>query len=133
MKTKPIAFILILLSTLITTSGQILWKFGSNNLPNIITNWPLIFGFALYGLGATILIFALKNGQLSTLYPIYATSYIWVSLSSVYFFNEILNTSKIFGIITIIIGVSFIGFGDKSDWIMGNNCSIFWKHNWSIR
>jgi len=117
MKTKPIAIFLIIFSTLITASGQFFLKKGADNLQyeimKIVSNYLLIIGLVLYAIGAVILIFALKNGELSVLYPIYSTSFVWVILISYFFLNEIINIWKIAGIILIIGGVSFIGIGSK--------------------
>ncbi len=117
MKTKPIAILLIIFSTFITATAQFFLKIGADKLsPNIIqiiTNYSLITGLVLYAIGAVILIFALKNGELSVLFPIYSTSFIWVILISYFYFHEIINTWKILGIIFIIGGVSYIGIGSK--------------------
>ena len=70
-KLKPI--ILVLLCTIFTVSGQIFWKFGSENLElsirGTLLNLPLILGFALYAVAAVFLIIALRFGELSLVYP----------------------------------------------------------------
>ena len=118
MATKTWAVLLVAFTTIITTSAQIFYKFGANvlefNILSIVTNYNLIAGLALYAVGAALLIIALKGGELSVLYPIIATSYIWVTIASSYFFNESTNTMKWAGIIAIIIGVSMIGYGSKT-------------------
>jgi len=119
MKTKIWAVGLILVCTLLTSSAQILYKIGSAkiefNLFSLITNAPLILGLGLYAIGAILLIIALKGGDLNVLYPIIATSYIWVSLLSIVFLNESLNLFRWIGIFLIVVGVSFIGIGSKKD------------------
>ena len=60
-----------------------------------------------------MLVIALKYGELSVLYPIISTGFVWVSFLSVYFFNEFMNFEKWLGIIAIIIGISFIGMGNN--------------------
>ena|SRR3989338_2014008 len=118
MATKLWAILLVLFCTAITTSAQIFYKLGANNLKfdlfSLVTNYNLIAGLGLYAVGATLLIIALKGGELSVLYPIIATSYIWVIFASVYFFNEQTNLLKWLGIICIIIGVSIIDYGSKT-------------------
>ena len=64
-------------------------------------------------LGAFIMITAFKGGEVSVLYPIIATSYIWVSLMSAYFFKENLNLFRWIGIFVIISGIIFISVGSK--------------------
>lgn len=115
---RNLAIILIIFSTFLNTIAQILYKFGANNskfnLIELITNYSIILGILIYGISATIFIVSLKYGELSVLYPIFATGYIWVTISSIYFFNEQFNLLKILGIIIIIIGISIISFNTKN-------------------
>ena len=113
MTTKMWAIGLLFICTILTSSAQIFYKFGSAKLPLLFFNWPLIIGLGLYATGAIILIIALKGGEVSVLFPIIATSYVWVSLLSNYFFNEQLNVYKGIGIILIVMGISIIGWGSK--------------------
>jgi len=117
MPTKPWAIGLMVLCTAFTSIAQIFYKLGAAKLQfsliSIITNLPLITGMALYILGAIIMIIAFKGGEVSVLYPIIATSYIWVSLLSAYFFNEDLNLFRWIGIFVIILGIIFISKGSK--------------------
>ena len=115
MKTKKEAIALVLFCTFLTAAGQIFLKIGSGNLSfnilNLLGNFPLITGLVLYALGAVILVIALKHGELSVLYPIIAMSFVWVSFLSIIFLNEIMNIWKWAGVITIILGICFIGKG----------------------
>ena len=109
------AIVLIVLCTLFTSLGQILWKFGIAriNVANILTvlNLPFIVGCISYGIGAILMILAFKKGQLSVLYPILATSYIWVSLLSPLFFpSDSMNPFKWAGVLVILFSVSMLGF-----------------------
>ena len=54
-------------------------------------------------------ILALREGELSMLYPIIALTYVWVNLLSMYFFNEHLNLWKGVGIGLVIGGVALLG------------------------
>ncbi len=117
MKTKTWAIGLVFMATLITSTAQILYKMGADRLSldvfSVLTNVPLFLGILLYLVAATVLLLALKHGELSVLYPIVATSYIWVSLLSSRFFGEVINIYKWIGIIIIVIGVVLIGIGSK--------------------
>ena len=68
----------------------------------------------LYAIAAIIVLFAFRIGQVSMLYPLFATSYIWVSLLSSYLFNESIGQIKLMGIAAIISGVAFMGLDAKS-------------------
>lgn len=75
----------------------------------LLSNVPLVFGYALHACNALLLIFALRGGELSILWPIYALSYVWVALLSAYFFGDHINAWKVGGIALIIAGVTLLG------------------------
>lgn len=102
--------ILIIISALCTSFGQLLWKIGSQD--NLV--W-LFIGFILYGLGAINMIVALKYGQLSILHPIMCIGYIFTLINGYIFLDETINMSQLFGIVIVIIGVYFIARGGEDD------------------
>ncbi|PIY60045.1 hypothetical protein COY95_03850 [Candidatus Woesearchaeota archaeon CG_4_10_14_0_8_um_filter_47_5] len=114
-KTKPWAIALVVFCTILTATGQILYKKAAATLsltiPGLVTNQYLILGIVVYLFSAALLVIALRNGELSVLYPFIATSFVWVNMASSYFFGESLNTFKWAGVAWIIVGVSFIGKG----------------------
>lgn len=104
--------------TLFTSGGQILWKWGMKTIDfdNWITflNAPFLLGFVSYGVGAALMILALKKGELSLVYPVAATSYIWVSLISPRLFpTDIMNAWKWSGVVVILLAVSILGYGSS--------------------
>lgn len=120
MKTRYLGIFLILFTAILISIGQLLLKAGVNKLElslyGLITNYILIIGVVVYFTSAALFIFALKFGELSLLYPLFATSYIWVSLLSPRFFeSDSMNTLKWVGVFIIIMGVMFIGFRGKND------------------
>ncbi len=120
---------LVLASTLAAASGQILIKTGTNNLGDgtlpdlgdllaILSAFlPLVIGYGLYALSAGVLIFALKHGELSVLYPIYAMNFIWVAIMSPVFFplRDSMNPLKWAGVAAVVFGVVLIGYGSGGD------------------
>jgi undecaprenyl phosphate-alpha-L-ara4N flippase subunit ArnE len=113
MATKLWAIGLVLLCALMTGFAQLFFKIGANKLPLIFFNWPIIIGLAIFAVEAILFVIAYKGGDVSVLFPVFATSYIWVSLVSKYFLGESLNLFKWIGIGTIILGISIIGKGSK--------------------
>ena len=119
MKTKKWAIVLVAFTTLLNAVAQICFKLGVENFSeltflSVITNYVLIGGFVLYGASAVILIYALRNGELSILYPVLALTFIWVSLLSNYFMPEdVMNYQKWLGVLLIFLGVSSIGVGSR--------------------
>lgn len=113
MATQLWAVGLVLLGTLVGAFGPILLKRGSaafnTSVRALLRNYNVIGGIFLYVVSSIIFIPALRGGDLSILYPIVSVNYIWVSLLSVKFLNEKMNSFKWFGILLIIFGVSLIG------------------------
>jgi len=111
METKAWAIFLMFITTGLTSFAQIFYKKGTMG-----DSYDFIYlgiGLLLYGVGAVIMIIALKHGEVSVLYPIIATSYIWVSLLSIHFYNEPINLLRWTGIFVIIAGIIFISLGSK--------------------
>ena len=111
------AIFLIVFCTLFTSLGQLLWKAGINQMqPGIlhsIINFPFVGGSISYALGAILMILAFREGELSVLYPIIATSYVWVSLfSPLWFSSDFMNSWKWAGVLVILFSVSLLGIGD---------------------
>jgi drug/metabolite transporter (DMT)-like permease len=108
---------LILLFTFLAATAQVLWKYGTVRLGDhptplvLITDVPLIAGLAIYGIGAILMIVALKHGELSVLYPLISLSYVWVAILSVLLFHESMPAAKIAGICIIMAGVATLGRG----------------------
>lgn len=83
----------------------------SLKIRDLLKNYYLIGGFLFYGIGTVLFIPALKGGELSVLYPLVATTYIWVSLWSIKLLKERMNKQKWIGVLLVIVGVIFIGLG----------------------
>ena len=79
----------------------------------LLTNVPLIAGYALYGVITLMLVLALREGELSMLYPIIALTYVWVTLLSYTLLHEKPNLYKNVGIATIVVGVAVLGRGER--------------------
>ena len=118
MATKLWAIGLVLVATLLTSTGQVTYKLGADRLAfsaeGIITNFWILIGAVAYVGSAVVLLFALKGGELSVLYPIVSTSYIWVTLLSSTLFHEVIGAYKWAGIFLIMVGVSLIGAGSRA-------------------
>ena len=115
MTTRWWALAFMLLTTLFTSVAQLLYKEGSARLPELITNWPLLLGACLYMIGAALMFLSFKGGEVSILYPILATSYIWVTIGSVVMFNEQVGALRIVGLCLIVAGVVALTRSGRSD------------------
>ncbi|MBI2580292.1 EamA family transporter [Candidatus Woesearchaeota archaeon] len=81
-------------------------KFAVSSLRNI----NLLIGVFLYAAPTPVYLWALKNANLSLIYPINSLTYIWVSLLSVRFLGEEMNRHKWLGVACIILGVSLLAY-----------------------
>ncbi len=104
-------FGLVLFCALLGGIGQIFFKLGSSSFSldvSLFQNWQLIVGVVLYGVAMVLFIYALKFGNVSILYPLIATSYIWVSLFASVFLGEAFPLYKWSGVLLIIGGIAII-------------------------
>jgi len=110
---------LVFACTVLGAAAQMLMKIGLGHLshPGLVgylTSVPLLGGYSLYGLNTVLMVFALRDGELSILYPIIALTYVWVTILSVVFFHESLNPFKLAGVAIVVVGVGVLGRGGKS-------------------
>jgi drug/metabolite transporter (DMT)-like permease len=134
-KTTWWAIVIMLLCTVFTAFGQMFMKLGSGHyfdlialilsqdiavtLSTVFSNPILTSGFfigigiSFYVIGAVLNIISLKGGELSVLFPVFATNYIWVQFLAAFALNEPMNTFKWVGVLGIVIGISLIGYGSE--------------------
>jgi len=111
--------LLVLGCTVLGAAAQVLMKMGGNQLPpgasvvQMLTCVPLLGGLTVYGLSTVLLILALRNSELSLMYPIIALTYVWVMILSVVIFGESLNAFKVLGVLVIVAGVAVLGRGSQ--------------------
>ena len=111
------SIILVFTCTILGAAAQLLIKNGMDHLVlrplAVLANLPLVAGYTLYGLNTVMLVLALRDGELSQLYPIIAMTYVWVTLLSYTLLGEPPNWHKNVGIATIVVGVAIIGRGSR--------------------
>ncbi len=100
------AFYLALLAALIASIAQYFLKTGADKLPAITL--ALLFGLFLYVVSTPFLIGALIFGEVSYVFPVYASSFIFVSLISVFLIGETMSLINWIGIILLTAGVIII-------------------------
>jgi uncharacterized membrane protein len=116
--TRKQSIALVFCCTVLGAAAQILMKSGAVAVTHpgitgvmlaMFSNPPLMGGYCLYALSTVLLVLALRDGQLSLLYPVIALTYVWVTILSVAFFQETINPFKMIGITIIVIGVGVLG------------------------
>ena len=114
------ALLIVVGCTLIGAVAQVLIKSGAHRLAHpgflgaivgMLTNLPLFFGYCLYGVFTALMVYALRDGELSILFPLIALQYVWVSILSVLIFHETMSPLKAAGVVVIVLGVSVLGRG----------------------
>jgi uncharacterized membrane protein len=113
MTTAPWAIGLALITQLIGSFGPIYLKkaSGTSNIYLLAKNKHFWLGVFFYLTGISLFTIALSGGDLSVLYPLVATSYVWVSVLSITMLKEKMNKHKWTGITLIILGVIIIASG----------------------
>ena len=114
------AVLIVIACTLIGAMAQVLIKLGSAHLAQtgliatatgILTIPQLFAGYCLYGIFTGLLVFALRDAELSILSPLIALSYVWVTVASVLIFHETMNLPKVCGLAIVVLGVVVLGRG----------------------
>jgi len=109
---------LVFLCTFFGVAAQYLIKSGASQLHtssvlDMIRIPSLVAGYSLYGISTALLILALRDGELSLLYPVISLTYVWVTVLSILVFKESVNAAKLCGVATICLGVTLLGTGSR--------------------
>ncbi|HLK22341.1 MAG TPA: hypothetical protein VKT81_25515 [Bryobacteraceae bacterium] len=122
------AVLIVIFCTLIVGVAQYLIKLGANQLAahhsnhggsvslttavmGIFTNPSIFSGYCLYAVFTVLFVIALRDGELSILYPLISLGYVWVAIIGVLAFHESMNPLKLTGIAIIMAGVAVLGRG----------------------
>ncbi len=104
--------LLTAVSAFVGSIGQLEFKRGADNLQFdiklLLTNYHLIIGVLVYFVSTVLYVYALNKEQLSILYPIIATSYIWTTIFSKIFLKETVGLTSWVGVFFILLGVTLI-------------------------
>ena len=108
---------LVMLAAFFGSFGSLYLKRGAQrlelNLKSLLGNRELLYGVLIYGSSTLFYVVGIKGGELSVLFPLVSTGYIWVCFLSVRFLGERMNAKKWAGILFILLGVSLIGLGSS--------------------
>lgn len=104
---------LMIFGTMIGSIGALVIKKGSSGkkLVQMFHSRLLWLGFFFYGISTVFYVLALKNEQLSVIYPLASMTYLWVTFLSIKYLGEKMNKWKWMALVGIIIGVVMIGIG----------------------
>ncbi len=94
----------VILSSLFTCIGQLLWKLSIFPQHIILA----LVGLILYGFGALLLIYALRFGELSVFHPMLGVGYVFSIILGSVILGEPLTINKVVAIAFIVLGLFFI-------------------------
>jgi drug/metabolite transporter (DMT)-like permease len=108
---------LVLGASFIGSFAAVSLKSGADRLPpeiwRLLFCWRIGLGVLLFLLSSVLFVAGLKNGSLTVLYPLVSLGYVWTLIWSRLFFHEPFNRSKLLGLALILLGVFFIGLGNR--------------------
>ena len=114
---------LVILSVILNTLGQLLFKTGMNQIGaftfssanlyhlgfKLFTNIAIMSGLAIYVVSTAVWFLVLSRADLSFAYPLVSIGYISNSFAAYYFLHEnAFSPMRLFGTLTIIAGVVLI-------------------------
>lgn len=100
----------MLSSSLLTCCGQLCWKLSTIHCRSLL----LLIGFAMYGIGAILMIYALRFGELSILHPLLSAGYILSLVLGAVILHEPVSIQKVIGVTIIILGLILISAPEET-------------------
>ncbi|MGZ3653076.1 MAG: hypothetical protein ACXVB9_02015 [Bdellovibrionota bacterium] len=94
--------------------GQYFYKRGGLRLSSvpIWANWEIAVGVLCFVLVMIFFVFSYKfGGRIASVYPFYATTFIWGTLLGHFLDAEPLSPLTIAGTLVILLGVTLVGIG----------------------
>ena len=114
MKTPVESVLCFLVASLLGAAGQFLYKSGAARATDgplsYLLNPRLLGGVACY-LGVMVLFIAAfkRGGQLSVLYPVYATSFIFSAIGAALIYAEPIRPINVAGMGFLVVGMFMMG------------------------
>lgn len=114
MKTPLLSVVFFLLAAFFGALGQFLYKSGAERatggLLSYLLNVRLLGGVACYIAVMVLFVAAFKRGgALTTLYPVYATTFIFAALIALWAYGTPIKPANVGGMALLIAGMYFLG------------------------
>lgn len=114
MKTPLLSILFFLLAALLGALGQFLYKSGAERATggalSYLLNARLLGGVACYVAVMVLFVAAFKRGgALTTLYPVYATTFIFAAFIGLWAYGTPIKPANIGGMALLIAGMYFLG------------------------
>ncbi len=114
--------LLSIFTTLLITSGQVLWKIGIQkaggfylsgqsifgNVFRILFNGWVFSGFVVYAIATGFFMWLISKFDISLIIPITSVAFIYSLLAGYFIFDEQISLFRVFGVLLIVLGVFFV-------------------------
>jgi drug/metabolite transporter (DMT)-like permease len=107
---------MVLVASFIGSFGAVFLKAGAGqikSLRTLIVNPKLAGGVCLFLFSTVFYLIGIRQGELSVLYPMVSLGYVWTLFWSRLFFGEPLTRNKFAGLGLILLGIVFLGLGNR--------------------
>ncbi len=81
------------------------FKINIGEILRMIFSRSIFIGLIIYMLSLCVYIFALHYGQLSFVYPFFASTFVFVAILSKYKFKEKISAVRVLGVLLIVSGI----------------------------
>lgn len=114
MGTPVLSILLFVLAAFFGAVGQYLYKSGAEaaggSIVSYLINWRILAGVACYTAVMVLFVAAFrKGGELTVLYPIYASTFIWAALIAWLAYGTPIKPVNVAGMLVLIVGMYLIG------------------------
>jgi multidrug transporter EmrE-like cation transporter len=114
MQTPLISILCFLVAAFLGALGQFLYKSGAERategLLSYVLNSRILGGVVCYIAVMVLFVAAFRRGgELSVLYPIYATTFIWAALIALWAYGVPIKPINVFGMVCLVAGMFFMG------------------------
>ena len=117
MSTPVSSMVLVLWASVVGSFGAVFLKSGSKKLQqglrHMFLSWHLVAGVGAFLVSSYFFVLGIRRGELTILYPLVSLNYVWTLLWSRLFFKEPFTANKFLGLGLILLGVFFIGLGNR--------------------
>lgn len=114
MRTPFASIVFFLVASLLGAVGQFFYKSGADktrdSLLSYLWNARILAGVACYTAVMVLFVAAFKRGgELSVLYPVYATTFIWAALIALWAYGTPIKPINVVGMILLVGGMFLMG------------------------
>jgi uncharacterized membrane protein len=114
MSTPVASIVMFVIAALLGAVGQFLYKSGADQatsgLASYVFNLRILGGMVCYiGVMALFVAAFKRGGELSVLYPIYASTFVWAALLALWAYGVPIKPVNVVGMILLVAGMYCMG------------------------